>query len=672
MSSSQRSRRPSVSIYDYPEHLNPFNDDTTNSQSQVYHEGKSSKESKHKFWTFGRSRKKRSNSFSIKSTWNGLFGKRKESSEPMEKQSTITTVSTTYKKEAYDRPIVPSRLSKDQQEFDEALGTLTRRRKYTLDNNSSRYNSNLTMNGDLAKTYDGNPQDTTMSIMGVDLTPKPPVRRFGQVSPRPTDKIPSLDFEDKHPKQNGDLHDKSEQTPVPPMRRFGNRSSQRLNGITSDLEEDPANRSGNVSLKDENENMPEDYVFKRFSQDAVRKSNLSINSCVSVTSTASTYGRKKRRAPQPPKRKEQLETPLESDGRSETNKTESTSETNKTKSTSETNKTESTPETNKIELQITEPIDIIKATENIDELTKKSCEELNEKSPRNEEKRDELLSKTAEDTSSDDIAKSSSKDETCEVLKDCCVLEVNEKKDLLEGRSACNSDGTSEKVELETKVEEKSDKEQSNTITEDPIEKDPVDIEYSRTSQENIEIIKDVDQESDEICLRKKDLSGLLLRSDSFSVKEEIEKLEKQIKALENKNASKEQEKIDDARHDDQVTSARLSIQANRRHFFENMVDSPSGPIKLEFKKLPCEQKDIHVVRLTDPPIPVAAPRDAVKVIELHISEPIRHKPELLDEVNPIPKPRRHSALSLRNMSESTLSKNGNKSSEDSGKRGSF
>ncbi|XP_050451271.1 uncharacterized protein LOC126851394 isoform X1 [Cataglyphis hispanica] len=662
MSSSQRPRRPSVSIYDYPEHLNPFNDDTTNSQTQVYHEDKSSKESKHKFWTFGRSRKKRSNSFSIKSTWNGLFGKRKESSEPMEKRSTITTVSTTYKREAYDRPIVPSRLSKDQQEFDEALGTLTRRRKYTLDNNSSRYNSNLTMNGDPAKTYDGNPQDTTTSIMGVDLTPKPPARRFGQVSPRPTDKIPPLDFKDKQSKQNGDLHDKSERTPVPPMRRFGNRSSQRLNGITSDLEEDPANRSSNVSLKDENENVPEDYVFKRFSQDAVRKSNLSINSCVSVTSTASTYGRKKRRAPQPPKRKEQLEISLESNGRSEMNKTESISE---------TNKTESTSETNKIELQITEPIDIIKATENIDELTKKSCENLNEKSPQKEEKQDELLSKTVEDVLSDNIAKSSSKDETCEVLKDCCVLEVNEKKDLLE-RSTCNSARTPEKIKLETKVDEKSDKEQSNIITEDPVEKDPIDIEYNRTSHENIEIIKDVDQECDEVCLRKKDLSSMLLRSDSFSVKEEIEKLEKQIKALENKNASKDQEKIDDACHDDQVTSTRLSIQANRRHFFENMVDSPSGPIKLEFKKLPCEQKDIHVVRLTDPPIPVAAPRDAVKVIELHISEPIRHKPELLDEVNPIPKPRRHSSLNLRNMSDSTLSKNENKSSEDSGKRGSF
>ncbi|XP_011264481.1 uncharacterized protein LOC105256345 [Camponotus floridanus] len=652
MSSSQRSRRPSVSIYDYPEHLNPFNDDTTNSQSQMHHEGKSSKESKHKFWTFGRSRKKRSNSFSIKS-WSGLFGKRKEPSEPVEKRSTITTVSTTYKREPYDKPIVPPRLSKDQQEFDEALGTLTRRRKYTLDNNSSRYSSNVTVNGDPAKIYDGNPQDTTTSIMGVDLTPKPPVRRFGQVSPRPTDKIPPLNFEEKHPKQNGGLHDKSERTPVPPMRRFGNRSSQRLNGTTSDLEEDLANQSGNVSLKDENENVPEDYVFKRFSQDAVRKSNLSINSCVSVTSTASTYGRKKRRAPQPPKRKEPLETPLETDSRPETNKTELK------------------PEASKLELQIIEPIDITKATENIDEMTKKSCEELNEKSTQKEEKQDELLLKTAEDTLSDDIAKSTEKNESCEVLEDC-VPEVNEKKDSSEERSACNSDETLEEVELEMKAEETT-----NTVTEDPIEKDPINIEYNRTSQEKIEIIKDVDPESDEVCLRKKDSSGTLTRSDSFSVKEEIEKIEKQIKALESRNkASKEQENIDnDTCHDpdhDQVTNTRLSIQTNRRHFFENMVDSPSGPIKLEFKKLPCEQKDIHIVRLTDPPIPVAAPRDAVKVIELHISEPIRHKSELLDEVNPIPKPRRHSALSLKDIPESRLSKNGNKSLENNGKRGSF
>lgn len=94
-------------------------------------------------------------------------------------------------------------------------------------------------------------------------------------------------------------------------RRFGNRSSQRLNGTTLDIEEDSTNRSGNISLTDENENVPEDYVFKRFNQDAVRRSNLSINSCISVTSATSTYGRKKRRAPQPPKQnKEQLNTSL--------------------------------------------------------------------------------------------------------------------------------------------------------------------------------------------------------------------------------------------------------------------------------------------------------------------------------------------------------------------------
>lgn len=91
-------------------------------------------------------------------------------------------------------------------------------------------------------------------------------------------------------------------------RRFGNRSSQRLNG-TPDFEEE-ATRSGDINLRDENENVPDDYVFKRFSQDAVRRSNVSINSCVSITSATGTYGRKKRRAPQPPKRNEPLESPL--------------------------------------------------------------------------------------------------------------------------------------------------------------------------------------------------------------------------------------------------------------------------------------------------------------------------------------------------------------------------
>lgn len=43
--------------------------------------------------------------------------------------------------------------------------------------------------------------------------------RFGQLSPRPTDTIPPLDFEDKQSKQNGNVshHDKPEEIPIPPM-----------------------------------------------------------------------------------------------------------------------------------------------------------------------------------------------------------------------------------------------------------------------------------------------------------------------------------------------------------------------------------------------------------------------------------------------------------------------
>lgn len=54
-----------------------------------------------------------------------------------------------------------------------------------------------------------------MFLHAMNLTIMP---RFGQVSPRPTDKIPPLDF-DKQPKENGDvsLRAKSEGTPVPPM-----------------------------------------------------------------------------------------------------------------------------------------------------------------------------------------------------------------------------------------------------------------------------------------------------------------------------------------------------------------------------------------------------------------------------------------------------------------------
>lgn len=72
-------RRPSVSIYDYPEDLNPFKDEENNDDVVLRKSNNSvingdarldnKEHNKHKFWTFGRSRKKRSNSFSIKSTW---------------------------------------------------------------------------------------------------------------------------------------------------------------------------------------------------------------------------------------------------------------------------------------------------------------------------------------------------------------------------------------------------------------------------------------------------------------------------------------------------------------------------------------------------------------------------------------------------------------------------
>ncbi|XP_076644981.1 uncharacterized protein LOC143354599 isoform X2 [Halictus rubicundus] len=587
-------RRTKVSIYDYPEHLNPFNDELNNVEPHTYQDAKT-KDSKHKFWTFGRSRKKRSNSFSIKSTWSGLFGKRKdEKEEAQQKRSTITTVSSTYKRESYTKPTAPQGPTKDQEEFNEALGTLARRRKYTLDN-SSRYSSSLTVNGDPARMYDGSPQDTTTSIMG-ELTPKPPARRFGQVSPKPTDTIPALDYESKtSPKENGNvtLREKPEErTPVPPLRRFGNRASQRANASTLDSE-DEAGRPVDTAFCDENENVPEDYVFKRFTQDAVRKSNLSINSCTSVGSTMSAYGRKKRRAPQPPRPIAKVET-------------------------------SEITEAPSVELQIVEPSDIARVTENIDEMTKKSKDLVEDIDA--DEKQDKSVESVTDASSSTEAT--TTKDSPVE------STEVNaEEKSPSEGTEC-----TEEKSETELRSSPAKDEEVTEKVEED------VRVEYRRNSRENVEIMKEVEElpptEPEEVCLRRKSSSDSLSRSDSFSVKEEIEKIEKQIKALEARNSVKESE-------DDQLGNTRLSLQANRRHFFQNLVDTEEDAIKIEFKEFPREQKDIHVVRLNDSPVPVPAPREPVKVIELHISEPIKQKAEIVEDVNPIPKPRRHSALSL-------------------------
>ncbi|CAD1473284.1 unnamed protein product, partial [Heterotrigona itama] len=544
---------------------------------------------------------------------NGLFGKRKDDkSEIQEKRSTITTVSSTYKRESYVKSMpVPPHITRDQQEFNEALGTLTRRRKHTLDNSSSRYSSSLTVNGDPARLYDGSPQETTTSIMG-DLTPKPPARRFGQTSPKPTDKLPPLDFENENSNDSESvtLREKiREKTPVPPLRRFGNRSSQRMNTNNLDLEEE-ADRLGDVMICDENENVSGDYMFKRYSQDTVRKSNLSINSCVSVGSTMSSYGRKKRRAPQPPRHLENAE---------KTNE----------KITEGTN----------IELQIVEPIDIAKVTENIDDLTKKSknldgeIREVNSKEVNNEGKL--VVSIPNATQASEEI-----------ITEHDSIKVVETNIETLDKKEICTEKEPKEIIEVEqagTKISVPKDQKIKKPIKKD---EEDIQVEYRRASQENIETIKDVDQINSSENFQRKNSSSSLSRSDSFSVKDEIEKIERQIKALEIKNASKD---LEEKNSNNLQENVRHSIQENRRHFFKNMVENENdkGAIKIEFKEFPREQKDIHVVRLNDSPIPTVVSRDPIKVIELHISEPIRQKPEILEDVNPIPKPRRHSALNI-------------------------
>lgn len=295
-----------------------------------------------------------------------------------------------------------------------------------------------------------------------------------------------------------------------------------------------------------------------------------------------------------------------------------------------------------VELQIVEPIDIAKVTENIDDLTKKSknlggeINEVNLKKVNNEEKLVVPIPNARQ-----------ASEETTTEHNSIKVVETNI--ETLDKKEICTKKEPKEIVEVE-QAETKISTSKDQKITK-PIKKDEdIQVEYRRASQENIEIIKDIDQVNSsseiDIYLQRKNSSSSLSRSDSFSVKDEIEKIEKQIKALETKNASKD---LEEKNSNNLQENVRYSIQENRRHFFKNMVENENdkGAIKIEFKEFPREQKDIHVVRLNDLPVPTVVSRDPVKVIELHISEPIRHKPEILEDVNPIPKPRRHSALNM-------------------------
>ncbi|XP_046602845.1 putative uncharacterized protein DDB_G0292292 isoform X1 [Neodiprion virginianus] len=637
-----RPRRPSVSIHDYPEDLNPFKDaaNTPAMQSAVSVELRQGKEPKNKFWTFGRSKKKRSNSFSVKSAWSGLFGKRSKEPE-IERRTTITTVSTTYQNGQFSRPVPPPRLARDQQEFEEAFGTFTRRKKYTMES-SSHYGSNLTVNGDPARLYNGSPQDTTTSILG-ELTPKAPARRFGQVSPRSKDEIPPLEFEAKS--EAGDTDDREvDEAPVP-TKRHSRKQVPRVNVLEAPAEE-PLDRDigSDLTMRDENENLADDFVFRRCSQDAVRRSNLSINSCVSTASGISMSGRKKRRAPQPPQRKESAENHEEKSA---------------------------APATPPTELEIKESIDIAKVTEDIQEMTKQS-QNIDETILNSSSIREEADGKVKENDS--EIA-------TTEVNKDS-----NDELEEVRLKRKLPSESPREETDDDKDVVMKSDE---NGNRENRIEVETIEIK--RVVDDNIEIIKEVNENSsisadvdlEEVELRKKPSSGGgISRSDSFSVKEQIEQIERQIKELESKHANNNNGSnnnnvnnnsisITDDKKYYEPSETRLSIQANRRSFFKNMVSNEPNGVKIEIKELPREQKDIQVVKLTDPPVPIEAPKEPVKIVELHISEPIKQVPEIVEDVNvnPLPKPRRHSSSQAQSVDLNGESK-GIKASNDSSKNG--
>lgn len=197
-----------------------------------------------------------------------------------------------------------------------------------------------------------------------------------------------------------------------------------------------------------------------------------------------------------------------------------------------------------------------------------------------------------------------------------------------------------------------------------------VEVEYRRKPEDQLEIIKDTNSCADLREARKQQeilTSSGLSRSNSFSVKEEIEKIEKQIKDLEEINTSKD---IVGEESDRNVESSltRQSIQENRRSFFKNMVNDDA--VKIEIKEFPRMQKNIHIIQLTDPQPKTDTKlemKKTSKAIELHISEPIEQHPELFADVNPIPKPQRNNSLSLEAKPSSIGTLSGKNTSDTRG-----
>lgn len=138
--------------------------------------------------------------------------------------------------------------------------------------------------------------------------------------------------------------------------------------------------------------------------------------------------------------------------------------------------------------------------------------------------------------SSNDVSSKETEDNLTKIIETNANTENKEK--------TCIEEKLVDMEQLESKISVIEDyKESEKDFEQSKKEEGDIQVEYCRTSQKNIEIIKDVDQtnslELDDISLRRKSSSSTLSRNDSFSVKDEIEKIEKQIKALETKNASK-------------------------------------------------------------------------------------------------------------------------------------
>lgn len=275
-----------------------------------------------------------------------------------------------------------------------------------------------------------------------------------------------------------------------------------------------------------------------------------------------------------------------------------------------------------LETPVADPLEISRVAEDIEELTKKTQIDDDNDDTSKKSSPSEKNIEISQNLEINIIEEAENSKEN--LPKDCSQIELSSVK--LKDNEDTSKNLQDEIMSSETKIESQLSQNE-----------EAVEVELRKKSEDSLEIIKEVIPQDN---LIKKKKSPTLSRSNSFCVKEQIEKIEKKLNDLELRRKSEDST-------DQYKNYGRCSIEENRRHFFQDLVnDSTTGGVKVELKELPREQTDCHVIRLTDPPISVEASQDPVKIIELHIHEPIRQKPEILSD-NPIPKPRRNSALSL-------------------------